>query len=207
MKSTMSLPQGYRSIKTLDLSDDKKTLLILNLIGLFIFTTFGWLFIQLVRWLHPEITLGNYSFTINSSGGAFATVISLILLLAGMIVLHEGIHGVCFWVFTRARPKFAFKGAYAYATVSGWYIPRTPYLVTALAPFVMISVMCAALLIIAPPQWFFAITLFASLNAGGAVGDLIISYWLIQQPSTCLVLDEGDSATLYIQVPSPIEGT
>ena len=207
MKSTTSLPQGYQPIKTLSLSENKKTLLILNLIGLFIFVAFGWLFIQLTRWLHPDIAAENYSFTINSSGGAFTAVVSLILLLAVMIVLHEGIHGVCFWMFTRARPKFAFKGAYAYATAPGWYIPRAPYLVTALAPFVVISVMCAALLIIAPPQWFFFITLFATMNAGGAVGDLIISYWLVQQPSTFLVLDQGDSATLYNQVPSPIEET
>jgi len=197
MNPTQTLPPGYLPAKTLDVNQDKKTLVGLNLYGLILFVVFGWLFIQFIQWLRPGLLTGNFSFTIDSLKEVLTFVVGVVLLLAVMIVLHEGIHGICFWLFTRSRPKFAFKGAYAYATAPGWYIPRMPYLITALAPFVVISVLCGALVWFAPPRWLLPIALLASLNAGGAVGDLLIAFWLVREPATCLVLDQGDSATLY----------
>ena len=58
-----------------------------------------------------------------------------------MIVLHEGLHGLFFWLFTREKPKFAFKGFYAYAAMPDWYLPKKEYLITALAPLVGITLL------------------------------------------------------------------
>ena len=199
MKPTQTLPPGYQPLKTLDLGNNQKALILLNLVGLVLFVVFGGLFLQLIRWFHPDFTMENLTFTIQSPGQGVTMMLGMVTLMVVMIVLHEGIHGVCFWRFTRARPKFAFKGAYAYAAAPGWYIPRTPYLITTLAPFVVLSLACVGLLRFVSPEWFFPVTLFATLNASGAVGDLIVAFWLLQQPPSCLALDRGDSVTLYVE--------
>ncbi len=48
------------------------------------------------------------------------------------LVLHELVHGLCFWSFTRDRPRFGWKLIYAYAAAPGWYLPRGRYLTVAL---------------------------------------------------------------------------
>jgi len=46
-----------------------------------------------------------------------------------------------FWVFTRSRPVFGLRGWYAFAAAPGWFLTRGQYLVTILAPFLILSVL------------------------------------------------------------------
>jgi len=55
-----------------------------------------------------------------------------------------------------------------------------------------------ALLPIVPPGWLLGLLIFLTLNASGAVGDLVIAAWVLRAPSACLALDLEDSTSLYL---------
>lgn len=131
------------------------------------------------------------------------TVVAILIgTLIFMVLIHEGIHGFFFWLFTHSIPKFAFKGTYAYAAAPGWYFSRKQYFITALSPFLLISLAGLMFMLFFPPAWFIPLLLVMVFNAGGAVGDLWVAIWLLTQPSGCLAHDSGDATTLYIPLES-----
>jgi hypothetical protein len=63
----------------------------------------------------------------------------LIGTVALSFTIHELIHGVFFWVFTRNRPVFALCLFYAYSAAPNWYIPARQFMIIALGPLVIIG--------------------------------------------------------------------
>lgn len=200
MKPLRQLPENYIEIGSLNLEKNTRALLILNLIGAGLLVLSGWLFIRAAFWLRPDeagqvIRMSDY-FSIGLSQ-ALRWIALLLAITAGMLLLHEAIHGLFFWLFTKMRPVFGIGPGYAYAAAPGWFLPGRQYLVVGLAPLVVISVMSFLLLAVAPPGWFLPVILFASFNASGAVGDIAVAIWLLRQSRECLANDRGDAVTLY----------
>lgn len=199
MRATQSLPDTYRKIGAIDVSKSESLLLLLNLIGLAAMVGFGYLFIKALLWMRPEEGVRTLRLLqIASFSGWLVVAAAVIGLTVFHVVLHEAIHGIFFWIFTRARPRFAFRWAYAYASAPDWYIPRDPFLITTLAPFVFISLAGLVILGTAPTSWLLPTWFVITMNAGGAVGDLIVAGWLVRQPPVCLAQDKGDAVTLYL---------
>lgn len=199
MRATQSLPDTYRKIGAIDVSKSESLLLLLNLIGLAVMVGFGYLFIKALLWMRPEEGVRTLRLLqIASFSGWLVVAAAVIGLTVFHVVLHEAIHGIFFWIFTRARPRFAFRWAYAYASAPDWYIPRDPFLITTLAPFVFISLAGLVILGTAPTNWLLPTWFVITMNAGGAVGDLIVAGWLVRQPPVCLAQDKGDAVTLYL---------
>ncbi len=198
MQPIKSLPEYYQSIGTFDLSTNFRALVWLNVLGLGIFILSGFLFIEILYWLRPQDGAVGLVTSLNELPGIVQVVIVLVILYVGMILLHEALHGLFFWLFTRQRPVFAFKGAYAYAAVPDWYLPRNLYFVTAVAPLVGISLLGVAAFAFAPAAWFLPVLVVLVANAGGAAGDLWVAGWLLRQPASCYAQDKGDSVTLYL---------
>ena len=121
----------------------------------------------------------------------------VLVVMVGVILVHEGIHGLFFWLFTHRRPTFGFKGYYAYASAPGWYIPRNPYLVVSLAPFVLMTLAGVWLMAVVSGGWIPPLLLLISMNAAGAVGDLMVAAWIIGKPAWFLIQDFGDGVILY----------
>lgn len=189
------LPAGYAAGGTIDLSKNKWLALAVNLAAVGLFFGFGWLFAAAAAWLRPEPP--GFNLQVSGLGQLLGLLALLVGLIAGQVALHELIHGLFFWVFTGARPRFALKLMYAYAAAPDWYLPRNQHLVTALAPLVA---MTAAGLVLLPvvPAWLVPALLFViTANAAGAVGDMLVAAWLLRQPPTALVRDSGDAITVY----------
>jgi len=186
----------YRTYARLDLTTSRKVLLIMNFAGLALLLFFGWFFVQVLSWLRP----GEFSGYIQVSGG-LPSLLRLLVLLVGttalMVLLHEGVHGLFFWLFTRSRPTFAFKGWYAYAAAPKWYIPRNQYLVVGLAPLLLISLLGVLLMRFEPAAWFLPTLFLLVMNASGAVGDILVTGWLLTRPGDCYAQDRGDAVTLF----------
>lgn len=198
MRATQTLPASYRKNGTMDISKSEAILLLLNLIGLAAMVGFGFVFFKAIVWMRPrEVASGIQLLQLTTSAGWLWIAVAVILLTLFHVILHEAIHGLFFWVFTRSRPKFAFRWAYAYASAPDWYIPRNPFLITTLAPFVLISLGGLALLGSAPVSWLLPTWFVITMNAGGAVGDLAVAIWLLTQPPDSLAQDKGDAVTLY----------
>jgi hypothetical protein len=197
MRATRELPPGYRLKRVFSL-DQTLTLLVLNVWGFLLLAGAAYVYIALFAALRPEAAPQALDFRVEGGPGVLRVIVALLAVMVGMIVVHEGIHGFFFWWYLRIRPKFAFKGAYAYAAAPGWYIPRNQYAVIGLAPLVLIGLACLLLIPVMPPGWFGPLLLLFSMNTSGAIGDLWMVQGLLRSPAGTLAFDEGDKTTLYV---------
>jgi hypothetical protein len=187
-------PVGYRRHGTLDLSRNRTAGFALAAASTVLLVVFGWLSARFVGAVRPEA--GPIEVRIAGE--------ELPLLLAGLaavtlavVLVHEGLHGLCFWLVTGERPRFGLRGLYAYAGAPGWYVARNRYLPIALAPLVAITLGGLLLLTAAPARGIPALVVALALNAAGAVGDLAVVAWLLTRPGSTLVHDSGEAVTLY----------
>jgi hypothetical protein len=196
MKATQYLPDQYQEQTNLDLSQDRRLMLLLNILGLILLIPWGWLFLQLFGMIRPDA--GTLSIEIGGLGTLLLTMLLFLATIVLVVTLHELVHGLFFWWFTGKRPHYGTGAGYAYAAAPpGWYLPRQQYFIVALAPLFVISIVGLALLPLLPSAAF--IYLFAALlfNAVGSVGDLVVVGWLLQRPPHTLVQDSGPAITIY----------
>jgi hypothetical protein len=190
MHATRILPSNYHHQKTLDLSNSR-IVLWLNLAAIPLLFLFGWFFGRvfiLFRSINPFP---------NGFWGVVTTfsiwdLIALIFSIIIMLVFHELIHGLFFWLFTHERPKFALKSGYAFAAAPEWYLPKFQYIIVGLSPFVLISIICIVLVTFMPSQTVPYLLVIATFNAAGALGDMIVVAWVFWQSNTILMRDQGD---------------
>jgi hypothetical protein len=197
MQASRTLPDGYRKIGTLDIKNNKRLQLLLNLAGVVGLLISGWLFLMILARLRPNDIDGVFRFEIRSLGEMVLLIGIVLVLQVVVILLHEAVHGVFFWLFTRSQPKFAFHWIYAYAAAPDWYLPRNLFLITTLAPLVLISLGGVILFTFAPAAWLLPTWFMLVLNASGAVGDIAVAVWLVRQTPACLAQDRGDAVTLF----------
>ena len=198
-RAIQNLPDTYYEAGTLDVSKNTRLLLMLNLAGLVVLIIAGWLFLQAIIWLRPEEALSKFSFfSIQTPLEMAGLILAIIGLTALNLIFHEAIHGVFFWIFTRSNPRFAFRGAYAYAAAPGWYLPRNSFLVTTLAPLLIISLAGLIVMCMIPATGLAATWFIVSMNASGAVGDMLVAWWVLRRTPRSYIQDRGDAVTLYL---------
>lgn len=195
MHSTPTLPHNYEQDSTIDLAKDKTLIINLTIASLVLFFIFGILFMVLASVLSPaSARSGNIIITLPTLLVAIVVVTAIVLLI---MVIHELIHGLFFWIFTRSKPKYGFKGLYAYAAAPEWYIPRNQFLVIGLAPLIILTLLGLVLFRFLPPLGIFIDVFGMTLNAAGAVGDIFIVALLLRKPASYLFRDFGTGITLY----------
>ena len=195
MPATKILPADYQHQKTLDLSSSR-VMLWLNIAAIPLLFIFGWLFSQAMILVNPinPFPSGTWGIITAFTG---LQIIALPISILLMLVFHEMVHGIFFWAFTREMPKFAFKGIYAYAAAPGWFLPKGQYVIVGLAPFIVISLLSIFLSpfashVIIPYLFFIAI-----FNAAGALGDIVVVFWVIGQANQPLIQDQGDKFLVF----------
>jgi hypothetical protein len=195
LECTRLLPDSYRRIWGLDLAQDRTTAVVLNLISLPLFAVAGWLFILVASVLRPDII--SLDFIRKLSMRPLVLYLGFFGVIACIMVLHEAIHGLFFWVFTRSRPVFGIKLLFAYAGAPEWYIPRNQYSIVGMAPLVLISI--AGFLVIPLTPLFVAQSLLFGMvmNAAGAIGDIYVCFKVLRLPSAVLIRDTGFVFDVY----------
>ena len=196
MQPTKDLPTNYALENMFDLKNNRKLLIWLNVAGLGLMVLFIWLFWQIVVLIRPELS-STFTLKIDGLGSVFGVLVVFLLSIFVVLTLHELVHGFFFWVFTKSRPLFGFKGAYAYAAAPDWYFSRGEYLVVGLSPLVVISLVGILLMPVFPVQWMWVLIAALVMNASGAVGDLAVCGWLLLKPKSLLIRDFGDVIHIY----------
>ncbi|MHC1782573.1 MAG: DUF3267 domain-containing protein [Anaerolineaceae bacterium] len=195
--SYQALPEGYQKTYEFNLKKDIKLLLGLNLIGFVLlilcFNGLAW-YGSRVR---PADALEGFSGSIEGTGGVLVFAGLLLLVIVLMVLLHEAVHGLFFWIFTHRRPVFAVRLSYAYAAAPGCYLPRGRYSVLGLAPLVILTVISLALIPFVPSALLFFLILFTALNFAGAVGDIWVVGRLLWMSPAALIQDFGDRIEVY----------
>jgi hypothetical protein len=194
---TQTLPANYILAKTIDLSKDRRALLILNAAGLVLFLLSAWFLVWLAAAVRPDLAARGFTFSSGSLGNLAGLVAWIIAITIGMVVVHETIHGLFFWLFTRSRPRFGLGGTYAFAAAPDWYIPRRLYLVVALAPLVLMTLTGLAAVFVVPDNLLPGLLLLIAMNFSGSVGDMMVAAWLLRQPPGMLSQDYGFGVRFY----------
>lgn len=96
----------------------------------------------------------------------------LIITYVLVIVVHEAVHGVLLWMFTRTCPVFGFKGYYAYADAPGWYLPRWPMIAVLAAPLTIMPVLGLPFIAYGPAALSLFVLFGLIINTIAAIGDV-----------------------------------
>ncbi len=198
ISSTKTLPDGYRQTSEINLSKSKGLSILLNVAAILLFVLSLVLLGAFLRRTRPELFTGALPFTLDllQIAGLFASV-------ALMLLVHELIHGLFFWVFTRSRPVFALRPLYAYAAAPEWFIPARYYWIIGLAPLVLIDLIGLLFILVVSPGWIPMLGFLVILNTAGAVGDLFIVAGLLRLSPGSLVKDAGDCVNFFERAANP----
>jgi hypothetical protein len=202
LKSTRILPDSYEQLWGLDLSRDRKAALLLNLAAIPLFLLSGWLFTEIAVRLRPEILNGGLlrQYAIHPLAGFCLLLVTVVVFMA----VHEAVHGLFFWLFTRSKPVFGLKLLFAYAGAPDWYIPGNQYALIGLAPLVSMSIVGLAILPVVSVLAGQLLLFGTVLNASGAVGDLYVSVKVMRQSRSILVRDTGVGFTVFGRSGQPV---
>ena len=193
LRATKIRPEKAVLVYSLNLLNNKRAFWLLQIPAIVCFFLFGVMFLWWTIWLRPGLLM-------TISAGIHVTLMGLLFLIIGLgvsILLHELIHGAFFWMYSLSRPKFGLRGGYAYAAAPGWFYPRGQYLVIALAPFVLLSILGMVIVAFAPVGALAAILVGMVANVAGAVGDIWIAGMLIRERRNIVVEDLGDGVNFY----------
>ncbi|MBE3039620.1 MAG: DUF3267 domain-containing protein [Chloroflexi bacterium] len=193
-RTTNVRPDNSTLVYSFNLFKNRRAFWALNGAGLFLLILFGMLFSRYVSQIRPGLTFE----LVITSANVLYVLLSLLGIAAGQMVLHELVHGVFFWLFTRSRPTFGFRGWYAFAAAPGWFLQRGQYLVVTLAPFVLLSVLGILLLAVVPTGTLAAILAGTVLNAASAVVDLWVVFLILRERRPIVIEDlGGDGFNFY----------
>lgn len=164
----------------------------LNIWGLVLLVLFGVLFSRLAATL-GKLPSGAIELGLPEIGlGILAIVLTL--------VLHELVHGLVMRIFG-ARPRYGalWKQAMFYATSPGYAFRRNHYVVVALAPFLLISLLVVlGMWLLQGTVWVALLGVGGLLNASGAVGDLWITRIVLRYPDRAYIMDERDGMRVFL---------
>lgn len=179
-----------RLIKSLNLMENQKVILWLNLVSLPLILLFFLLFRTMtILFPQPETR------TIEAS--IITYIFSIGLLGLVLIVIHELIHGLFFKIFQpTGKVQFGFKNGMAYATSPNSFFTKGKFAWISLAPFICIT---SGLWLAYWYGWInsFSFIFLASLHGAACVGDFYWIYLLIQAPKKALVEDTEVGINFY----------
>jgi len=189
------VPPGYVEAYRLRLSASSRLVVALNLWAIVLLVPAIALFV----W--PAAARGFlardqvFTLTLSLSDG-----LALIAATIGVVVAHEGVHGLVMRYFG-ARPRYGIKWELmaAYATAPGHLFARDHFIAVALAPLALLTPVLWIVVWVAPSGgvWM-ALALAGILNTVGAVGDLYMTGQALKHPASALVLDEEDGMRVYV---------
>ena len=189
MKTVETLPDGYREIYSIDLQNEKKMSLIVNLLAVNI------AFILLV----PMNLYAPISLLFDMENGLSSYIIrfvSLIVLMIVYMVLHELTHGIAMKICGTKKVKYGFTGLYAFAGSNDYYNKKS-YIFIALAPIVLWGIIIAIINPFVPLEWFWVVYIIQILNLSGAAGDLFVTVKFSGFPKDILIRDYGVGMTVF----------
>jgi len=194
MKPTQTLPENFVLAWSFDLKHNKRLNIILQIVGLAWMALAGWLLTLCVAWMRPDL---KDAFTTGIKLDMLGVLVLLLVVMIAAIVIHELVHGLFFWLFSRHRPKFGIGFGYAFAAMPDWFFPKQQYLVVGLSPLVALTVLGLAASAFVPLTWLGALLFGMTINAGGAIGDMYICWRIAFDQAEVWINDSGDGFQLY----------
>ena len=165
----------HTSIKLLDNHSILKKLGILQIILFFVFYILNsLLFYSFYLQINLSMNLSTF----------FQGILGVIIGGFFILIIHELIHGLFFWLFSRKKVKFGFKQGLAYATCPGFLFSKLQFFITLSSPFIVIT---AILLMLQFSLFHPMVILFLiSWHASACAGDFYMIKIILKAPSKYL---------------------
>jgi hypothetical protein len=205
MKAMTTLPPGYTQQTVFNPLRNWKLFAAAIVSGIVLLITTGWLLVQFIDTLRPDALAGirfSDMLTTTANGTAFNLPFGLIrdFVIAIFLVLltHELVHGLFYWLFAGKRPRFGIQGIAPYAAAPpGIYFPRNQVLIVGLAPLLLLTLFGIPLLLIVPVQVVPILLFFVALNASGSTMDLLMVISLLSFSADTLMEDRDMKSIIY----------
>lgn len=190
MKTVQELPQDYSLLETVDLQNDKKTALKVNIFSLVlavILAFIGNMFVPMGVFFAIEESILAY---LLKCGG-------LLVAFFVYIILHEITHGIAMKAFGAKEVKFGFTGIYAFAGSKKDYLGKKQYLCVAMAPLVIWGIIFGVISAFVPAEWFWFVFFLQIGNISGAAGDIYVTWRFSRLRSDAYFFDTGVKMEVY----------
>lgn len=183
-----SVAGNFYQILRWKLSDVPSLVTKIQILSVFLFFLSGIPLMVLALWNGKSA--GSFTFDFREIGICFAAFASW----PAMIVLHELVHGLTMRIFG-ARPQYGvrLKQLLFYATAPGYGFRRNAYIILALAPLALLSVLAIlGISIFQGTACAVLLAFCAAFNIGGAAGDLAIVRMVLGYSEKAYIVDEQD---------------
>ena len=205
MKANRSLPSNYTKYTMIEPSKNLKFVIVAVISGIMLLFFGGWLLVLFANAFRPNALDGmQLHDLLRSTTAGFSLVIppalfpNFGLALVTVLIFHELVHGLFYWLFSSHRPKFGFQGLFPYAAApSGIYFPRNQFLIVGLSPLMLLTAIGLPLMVIVPIAFVPFLLFFVVFNASGAAGDLIMVIQLMRFSSDTLIEDSTSGVIIY----------
>ncbi len=205
MEVNTSLPSNFSKYTLLEPAKNLRFIIGAIGAGIASLLLFGWLLVLFTNFLRPAALdsvrlryLIRSTPTVTALDIPFALFRDFFFALVAMMIVHELVHGLFYWLFSRKRPKFGFHGLFPYAAApTGVYFPRNQFLVVGLAPLVLLTIVGLLLVVIVPIPLVPFLLFLVAFNAAGAAGDVIMAMQLMSFPSETVMEDNDAGVTIY----------
>ncbi len=205
MRVHTSLPPNFVKSTVLEPSKDRSFVLHAILTGIALLLIFGWLLASFADAIRPAALDGlRLRDLIRSTSTASTFAIpaalfrDLVLALAAVLIAHEFVHGLFYWLLSMKRPKVGIRGLFPYAAApAGVYFPRNGFITIGLAPLVLLTGLGLLLIATVPLSFVGFILFFVAFNATGAGGDLVMALRLLSFSEAALIEDNDAGVTVY----------
>jgi hypothetical protein len=192
--------ENLKQIDLLDFRNNNKQLIISYFLRALGVIVFGYIFLLITNFLanDSEVVLKELINIEIKSLPAILSVILIIIDVSIVIFLHELIHASVVFLTHRQKPKIGIRGLIVYAAAPESVLTKTQFIITALAPFLLISIIGCMLIFFIPQSFLSWIFIPTVVNAAAAGGDFMAVLWALKQPENAKFIDEGDITYAYI---------
>lgn len=178
------LPSNYQFINKIDLKNDKKIMLKIQIYFFII------IFLMFV--------ISNlFDFPMRNNIGIIKNIMITILTMAVYMFIHELIHGCFFYCFSGIKPIYLFRFPFI-CTGSEAYYNKKYYVIIALAPLFILGALLISMLYFLPDIFFPTLYLIATFNFAGAAGDIFQTISISKLPSAVLIQDNGEETKIFL---------
>ncbi len=123
-------------------------------------------------------------------------IVLVILFIYSWIYIHECTHAVFFWLFSGHWPQIKLKKwwgipAAGYIASPGWYYPRGQFVISVLAPLVLLTPLLYILSYWVPPVFVLLVQDCFLLNIAGSLQDGVVGFFAALHPASALITWDG----------------
>ena len=192
---------NLKQVGALDFRNNKQALIVsyvLRAAGVFVF---GALFLMITKYLATgnEIILKQLISIEIKSLPSGLSIFLIILDVVFVLFLHELIHASVVFITHGQKPKIGIRKLIIYAASPESVLTKTQFIITALAPFLVISIIGCMLIFFVPYNYLSWIFIPTVVNAAAAGGDFMAVVWALKQPENAKFIDKGDITYAYIE--------